>query len=68
VVKIRKLMTEKNWDFDRAFGETCRQESAAKTAPTTASVLGRGAPSAEPELMLVRSIDCTREVDFGEDD
>jgi hypothetical protein len=68
MVKIRKLMTEKNWDFDQAFSETCRQENAAKTAPITASVLGHVAPPAEPETYLVSGIDCGRQIDFGEDD
>jgi hypothetical protein len=47
--QIRKLMTEKNLTFDTAFGMVCQQESAAKTTPATASVLGHVAPPAEPE-------------------
>jgi hypothetical protein len=32
LVKIRKVMKEKGWNFDQAFTEICKQENAAKTA------------------------------------
>jgi hypothetical protein len=67
LAQIRKLMTEKNLTFDAAFTMVCQQESAGKSAPTTASVLARVAPPAEPETFLVQGIECSRDIDFGED-
>jgi hypothetical protein len=66
--KIRKLMTEKNLTFDAAFTMICQQESAAKAAPTTASVLGHVASPTEPETYLVSAIESGCQIDFGEDE
>ena len=37
MARIRKLMQEKGWDFNRAFSQVCDEENATKKAPATAT-------------------------------
>jgi hypothetical protein len=48
MVKIRKLMTEKNMTFDAAFTQICQQESGMTTVPATAT-LTTSMPAAKVE-------------------
>jgi hypothetical protein len=66
--KIRKLMVDKNWTFDQAFSEICRQEGEAKKTEVTSETQTAHAhvePAAEPKIFLVRAIECGRELEYG---
>jgi hypothetical protein len=59
--KVRRLMAEKNWSYDQAYTEICRQESEAKkAAPATA---GQAVNAVEPKpkgrTLLIRGSEGT---------
>jgi hypothetical protein len=38
LAKIRQMMVDKNWNFDQAFAEVCRQENEAKSTTAVSAV------------------------------